>query len=162
MYWSTESPLKIPCRSQTLGRPQDIVCWLGVSYDNLLNYNVYYPKMVANHGSFIPLKYSLIITQHLQGNNPLFMIYEVYTTYVHYQETQIKKWTFLYFLKIVNFSNDSFTVIWNTVNLFPKFIIVPTSYKTIIKTYSTHFEIKFRVKLDIFSVRHNFLKISNI
>ena len=37
------------------------------------------------------------------------MIYEVYTTHVHYQETQIKKWTFLYFLKSVNFSNDSFT-----------------------------------------------------
>ena len=37
------------------------------------------------------------------------MIYEVYTTHVHYQEPQIKKWTVLYFLKSVNFSNDSFT-----------------------------------------------------
>ena len=37
------------------------------------------------------------------------MIYEVYTTHVHYQETQIKKWTFLYFLKIVNFSSVIFT-----------------------------------------------------
>ena len=36
------------------------------------------------------------------------MIYEVYITLLHYQETQ-KKWTFLYFLKSVNFSNDSFT-----------------------------------------------------
>ena len=53
------------------------------------------------------------------------MIYEVYNTHVHYQETQIKKWTFLYFLKIVNFSSDSVTVIWIPVNLFPKFIIVP-------------------------------------
>ena len=37
------------------------------------------------------------------------MIYEVYTTHEHYQETQIKNWSFLQFLKIVNFSNDSFT-----------------------------------------------------
>ena len=37
------------------------------------------------------------------------MIYEVHTTQVHYQETQIKKWTFLYFLNSVNFSNDSIT-----------------------------------------------------
>ena len=36
------------------------------------------------------------------------MIFEVYTTHVHYQETQIKKWTFLYFLKSVNFNNGSF------------------------------------------------------
>ena len=87
------------------------MCRLGVSYDNLLDYNVYHSKMVANHGSFIPLKYLLTINQHLQENNPLFMIYEVYTTYVHYQETQIKKLTLLYFLKIVNISNDSFRVI---------------------------------------------------
>ena len=37
------------------------------------------------------------------------MIYEVYTTHVHYQEIQIKKLTFLYFLKSVIFSNYSFT-----------------------------------------------------
>ena len=36
------------------------------------------------------------------------MIYEVHITLLHYQEIQ-KKWTFLYFLKSVNFSNDSFT-----------------------------------------------------
>ena len=58
------------------------------------------------------------------------MIYEVYTTRVHYQETQIKKWTFLHFLKLtVNFSNNSFTVIWNTVNLFPEFILVSFNLK---------------------------------
>ena len=45
-----------------------------VSYDNLFDHNVYYPKIVANHGSFISLKYSLtdLITQHLQENNSLF------------------------------------------------------------------------------------------
>ena len=45
-----------------------------VSYDNLLDYNVYHSKIIANHGSFIPLKYSLthLITQHLQEHNPLF------------------------------------------------------------------------------------------
>ena len=37
------------------------------------------------------------------------MIYEVYTTLVHYQETQIKTLPFLYFFKNVNFINDSFT-----------------------------------------------------
>ena len=37
------------------------------------------------------------------------MIDEVYTTHLHYQETEMKKWTFLYFLKSVNFSDDSFT-----------------------------------------------------
>ena len=37
------------------------------------------------------------------------MICEVYTTLVHYPETQIKKWTFLYFQKSVDFNNDSFT-----------------------------------------------------
>ena len=36
------------------------------------------------------------------------MIYEVYTTHVHYQETQ-KKLTLLYFLKSVNFSKYGFT-----------------------------------------------------
>ena len=36
------------------------------------------------------------------------MIYEVYATHVHNQETQIRKSTFWYFLKSVNFSNDSF------------------------------------------------------
>ena len=37
------------------------------------------------------------------------MIYEVYTTYVRYQETQIEKRIFLYFLKGADFSNDSLT-----------------------------------------------------
>ena len=70
--------------------------------------NAYHLKIIENHGSFIPLKYSLTdLTEHLRKIIPCFMIYEV--TQVHYQETQIKKWTFLYFLKSVNFSNDSFT-----------------------------------------------------
>ena len=45
-----------------------------ISYDNLLNYNVYHSKIVANYGSFIPLKCSLtdLMTQHLQEHNPLF------------------------------------------------------------------------------------------
>ena len=43
-----------------------------VSYDNLLDCNVYHSKIVASLSSFIPLKYSLTITQHLQENNPLF------------------------------------------------------------------------------------------
>ena len=38
------------------GRPRDVVCWLGVSYDNLFDYNVHHLKIVANHSSFIPLK----------------------------------------------------------------------------------------------------------
>ena len=56
------------------GRPRDVVCRLGVSYDNLFDHNVYYPKIIANHGSFIYLKYSLtdLITQLFQENNPLF------------------------------------------------------------------------------------------
>ena len=39
------------------------------------------PKIVANHGSFIPLKYSLtdLITQHLQENNLLF--YDLWSIY---------------------------------------------------------------------------------
>ena len=57
-----------------MGRRGDIVCWLGVSYDNLLDCNVYHPKIVANYGSFFPLKYSLtdLITQHPQENIRLF------------------------------------------------------------------------------------------
>ena len=45
-----------------------------VFYDNLLDYNVYHSKIVANHGCFLPLKYSLadLMTQHLQETNPLF------------------------------------------------------------------------------------------
>ena len=34
-------------------------CTKIVSYNNLLDYNVYHSKIVANHGFFIPLKYSL-------------------------------------------------------------------------------------------------------
>ena len=53
------------------------------------------------------------------------MIYEVYTTHLHYQETQMKKWTFLNFLKRVNFSNDSLTNSYlNAFNLFLQFIII--------------------------------------
>ena len=50
------------------------MCRLGDSYDNLLDCNVYHPKIVANRDSFIHLKYSLtdLITQYLQENNPLF------------------------------------------------------------------------------------------
>ena len=50
----------------------------------------------------------------------------------------------------------------NMVNLFPKFIIVPFNLKKTGETYSTHFEIKFKVVLGILSVRHDFLKIRNI
>ena len=139
--------LRVPWRSPVgpnvrtfRGRPRDVVCRLGVSYDNLLffflvwafsppigehvvgimqespydnlfDYKVYHPEIVANHGSFIPLMYSLtdLITQPLRENNPLF--YDLWSTYHSraYQETQIKKWIFLYFLKSVNFSNDIFT-----------------------------------------------------
>ena len=57
-----------------MGRLQDVVCRLGVSYNNLFGCNVYHPRIVANHDSFIPLKYSLtdLITQYLQENNALF------------------------------------------------------------------------------------------
>ena len=63
------------------GRPWVDVCRLGVSYDNLLDCNVYHPKIVANHGSFIHLKYSLtdLIIQHLQEKNPLF--YDLWSIY---------------------------------------------------------------------------------
>ena len=53
------------------------------------------------------------------------MIYEVHTTHVHYQETQIKKWNFLYFLKSVAFSNNSFINSY----LKYKFIIVISNLK---------------------------------
>ena len=58
-----------------------VACQLDVSYDNLPDYNVYHPKIVANHGSFIHLKYSLtdLITQLLQENNPLF--YDLWSIY---------------------------------------------------------------------------------
>ena len=97
----------MPCRSRTLGpledlqggRPRNVTCRLGVSYDNLLDYNVYYLKILANHGSFIPLKYSLkhLITQHLQDIIFCFMIYKVYTIHVYCQETQIKSEPFCIF-----------------------------------------------------------------
>ena len=50
------------------------MCRLGVSYDNFLDYNVYQPKIVANHDSFILLKYPLtdLITQLLKESNRLF------------------------------------------------------------------------------------------
>ena len=58
------------------------------------------------------------------------MIYEVYTTHVHYQETQTKKWTFLYFLKsVILVTTVSETVVWITFNLFPKFFIIPCNLK---------------------------------
>ena len=45
-----------------------------VSYDNLLDCNVYLSKAVRNHVSLILLKFSLtdLITQYLLENNPLF------------------------------------------------------------------------------------------
>ena len=45
-----------------------------VSYDNLLDCNVYLSKTVGNHVSLILLKFSLtdLITQYLHENNPLF------------------------------------------------------------------------------------------
>ena len=69
--------LKVLQGTQDLKRTSqghELACRLSVSYDNLLDCNLYHPKIVANHGSFIPLKYSLtdLITQYLQENNPLF------------------------------------------------------------------------------------------
>ena len=66
----------------------DVMCRLGVSYDNVFYCNMYHLKIVANNGSFDPLKYSMtdLMTQYLHENNPLF-----YPSHVHYQETQIKK-----------------------------------------------------------------------
>ena len=57
-----------------MGRPQDVMWRMGVSFDNLRNRNVYHPKIVANYGSFTLLKYLLadLTTQHFQENNPLF------------------------------------------------------------------------------------------
>ena len=49
-----------------------------VSCNNLLDYNVFsihnHSKIVANHASFIPLKYPLtnVIAQNLLEKNPLF------------------------------------------------------------------------------------------
>ena len=57
------------------------MCRLGVSY-NLLDCNLCHLKIAANYDSFVPLK-------HLQKNNHLF--YDLYTTHVHYQQTQMKK-----------------------------------------------------------------------
>ena len=58
---SPESPLQVSdvrtFQGTFRGRPRDVVCWLGVSYDNLFDYNVHHLKIVANHSSFIPLKY---------------------------------------------------------------------------------------------------------
>ena len=74
-------PLRLPWRSLVgpdirtfRGLSQDVVCRQGVSYDNILDCNVYHPETVANHGSFIPLKYSLtdLTTQHLQKSNTFF------------------------------------------------------------------------------------------
>ena len=96
-----------------MGRPQDVVCRLGVSYDNLLNYNVYHPKVVANHDSFIPLKYSLTdsITQYLQESNLLFCdLWSIYHSRVLSKNSN-KKVNLLVFFKSVNFSNDGFTKI---------------------------------------------------
>ena len=125
---------------------------LGVSYDNRLDCNVYHPKIVTNHGSFIPLKYSLtdLITQNFKKIILCFTIYEVYTTHVHCQETQIKKWAFLYFLKSVNFSNEVLqAVIWNTASLFPKFITVPCNLK---KQLVRHIQLIFRKNLKFYQI----------
>ena len=101
--------------------------------------------VVANHGSFIPLKYSLtdLITQRLQENNLCFMIYEVCTTHVHHQETEIKKWTVSYFLKSVNFSNDSFTNSSLKYCYFaPQIHYCDFQLKKQLVRHSTHFEVK--------------------
>ena len=52
-----------------------------VSYDNILDYNVYHSKIVANHGFFIPLNDSLtdLIIEHFQENIPLF--YDLWSIY---------------------------------------------------------------------------------
>ena len=46
-----------------------------VSYENLLDYNVYHIKDIENFGSYVLLKYQLndLIAQHIDGCNPLFM-----------------------------------------------------------------------------------------
>ena len=77
----------------------------GVSYDNLLDCNVYHPKKTENPDSFIPLKYSLtdLITQHLQENNPLF--YDLWSIY-HSRalpRNSDKKVNFLVFFKKCKF-----------------------------------------------------------
>ena len=85
LYWSPQSPLRVPCKfpcrfyvRSFRRRPCLAVCWLGVSYDNLLGCNVYHSKIVADHSSFIHLRYSRtdLITQHL---NPLF--YDLWSIY---------------------------------------------------------------------------------
>ena len=64
-----------------------------VSYKSPLELSVYHSKSVMNHGSFIPLKYSLtcFITKH-----HFFMIYEVYATH----------------------NSFTWTVLWKMVNVF--------------------------------------------
>ena len=88
----------------------EVVWQLAVSCDNLLDYNVYHPKIVVNHGSFIPLKYWLLdlITQHVQENNHLF--YDLWSIYHPraWSRNSNKKVNLLVFFKSVNFSNDSF------------------------------------------------------
>ena len=70
-----ESLLKVPCPLQGTSPerhlPDPAGCFLGVF---LLDNNVFHPKIVVNHGFFIPLKYSLtdLITKHFQENNTLF------------------------------------------------------------------------------------------
>ena len=63
-------------------------------------------------------------------------------------------------------STVSQTIIWNRVNLFPQFFIFSLKLmrhnETTNETYWNHFEIKFKVLLDIFSLRHDSLKIRNI
>ena len=89
LHWSPEISLKVLCTSRTLGPLGDLqgtssgscVPALFFSYNNLFHYNVYHPQIIANHGSFISLKYSLtdLITQHFQENNPLF--YDLWSIY---------------------------------------------------------------------------------
>ena len=75
-------PLKVPCRSRTLRPLEDLQgmspgrrvpdgCFRS-QFSGLKH--IYYSKIDANNGSFIPLKFSLtdLITQHLQENNILF------------------------------------------------------------------------------------------
>ena len=73
-----------------------------------------------------------------------FMIYEVQTTHMHYQNIQTNKMDhcFVVFFQWKFHTNSS---------LFPQLIIVPFNLKkTLNETYSTHFEAEYTVVLDIF------------
>ena len=50
-----------------MGRRRDVVFWLGVSYDNIFDCNVYHPKIVANYGSFFSFK---VLTDRFNNTAP--------------------------------------------------------------------------------------------